>query len=151
MRCIGILTYSLQGDSSLHQIEDGKTASASKLELAAISTFVRDRCPLPLTLLKKRYRPEKPRDPWWRTTSPTYRGCSPTFDPYGMVFERCTRQKIVQDRARSMLPGAIQPRTHTHEFATSLRIATLLASRSRGLFLCSRSNGAPTQRTIMPC
>ena len=45
----------------LHQVEDGKTVSASKLELAATPTHVRDSCTLLSTLLKTLYRLLKPR------------------------------------------------------------------------------------------
>ena len=48
-----MLTYSIQGDSLGHQIEDGQTASASKLELAAIPDHVRDECVFALNFTKE--------------------------------------------------------------------------------------------------
>ena len=48
-----MLTYSCQGDSVGHQIEDGKTASASKLELAATPSHVRDECVFALDFTKE--------------------------------------------------------------------------------------------------
>ena len=53
VHCISMLTYSLQGDSVMHQSEDGKTASASKLELAATPAHVCDECMFSLDCTKE--------------------------------------------------------------------------------------------------
>ena len=89
---------SLQGDSVMHQSEDGETASASKLELAATPAHVSDDCTFTLKFTKEAiYRPGKPLVPSRRTTLPIYKACSLICEPYGILLERCSCQITVRD------------------------------------------------------